>query len=187
MIEANLLLGVTGKTQSSFSMMDTLRFPLGILSGIGFIGAGVILKRGDMVMGVTTAATLWLITVIGLVLGAGYFVLGGAMVVVAFVVLVLLVRLEPLMERDHRAALTIDVAANGPSTDMLRATIREGGYKIKSLSLTQSQDRQLRCSVSWTSRDASDQVPAVVSRLLEQDGVLRVDWHPLETGQQHDD
>lgn len=48
-------------------MMDALRFPLGILSGVGFIGAGAIVRRDRLVTGVTTAATLWLITVIGLI------------------------------------------------------------------------------------------------------------------------
>ncbi len=48
-----------------------MRLPLGILSGIGFIGGGAILQRGDLVMGVTTAATLWFVTVMGLCFGAG--------------------------------------------------------------------------------------------------------------------
>ncbi|VIO73130.1 hypothetical protein CI1B_47340 [Bradyrhizobium ivorense] len=46
-----------------------MRLPLSILTGVGFIG-GTILKKGDLVTGVTTAGTLWLITVIGLYLGA---------------------------------------------------------------------------------------------------------------------
>jgi putative Mg2+ transporter-C (MgtC) family protein len=45
MIEANLTLSVVGKTAQSFTIMDVLRFPLGILSGIGFIGAGAIVRR----------------------------------------------------------------------------------------------------------------------------------------------
>src|SRR5690348_10447472 len=73
MIEANLMLDVVGKTNQSFTMMDALRFPLGILSGIGFIGAGAIVRRNSLVTGVTTAATIWLVTVVGLILGAGYF------------------------------------------------------------------------------------------------------------------
>src|SRR5215469_13198782 len=79
MIEANLMLTVQGKTSSSFATMDVLRFPLGILSGVGFIGAGAILHRERLVTGVTTAATLWLVTMIGLLLGAGYLGLAGAM------------------------------------------------------------------------------------------------------------
>jgi putative Mg2+ transporter-C (MgtC) family protein len=51
-------------------MNDLMRLPLGILTGVGFIGGGAILRRDDMVVGVTTAATLWLATGIGLCLGA---------------------------------------------------------------------------------------------------------------------
>src|SRR5205823_8605060 len=71
MIEANLLLATAGKSADSFARMDILRLPLGILSGIGFLGGGVILKRGDIVLGVTTAATMWFVTVLGLCFGGG--------------------------------------------------------------------------------------------------------------------
>jgi MgtC family len=45
-----------------------MRLPLGILTGVGFIGGGAILRRGDIVSGVTPAATMWLATVVGLLL-----------------------------------------------------------------------------------------------------------------------
>lgn len=64
MIQANLLLSLGGKTPDSFAEMDLMRLPLGILTGVGFIGRGAILRRGDLVAGVTTAATLWVMTVI---------------------------------------------------------------------------------------------------------------------------
>jgi putative Mg2+ transporter-C (MgtC) family protein len=69
MIQANILLPLDGKTTGSFAVMDLMRLPLGILTGVRFIGGGTILKKGNIVTGVTTAATLWLITVIGLCLG----------------------------------------------------------------------------------------------------------------------
>lgn len=84
-------------------MMDALRFPLGILSGVGFIGAGAIVRRDRLVTGVTTAATLWLITVIGLIIGAGYIALGLGLAAIAFVVLFVFRRVEPLLYREHRA------------------------------------------------------------------------------------
>src|ERR1700761_9274515 len=61
-LQANLLLATAGKTPSSFSGLDLERLPLGILSGIGFIGAGVIMKRDNTISGVTTAATIWFVT-----------------------------------------------------------------------------------------------------------------------------
>jgi len=71
MIQANILLPLGGKTAASFGVMDLMRLPLGILTGVGFIGAGTILRRGDLVTGVTIAATLWVVTVIGLCFGGG--------------------------------------------------------------------------------------------------------------------
>jgi putative Mg2+ transporter-C (MgtC) family protein len=56
MIQVNVLLGTVGKAENSFVMLDLMRLPLGILTGVGFIGAGTILRRGGTVEGVTTAA-----------------------------------------------------------------------------------------------------------------------------------
>ena len=50
MIESNALLDTRGKPEDSFVVLDLMRLPLGILSGIGFIGAGAIIRRGDMVL-----------------------------------------------------------------------------------------------------------------------------------------
>jgi putative Mg2+ transporter-C (MgtC) family protein len=58
-------------THNSIVRLDIMRLPLGILSGVGFIGAGAILRRGDTVRGVTTAATIWLVTVVGRCFGGG--------------------------------------------------------------------------------------------------------------------
>jgi putative Mg2+ transporter-C (MgtC) family protein len=80
MIEANPLLPQTGKARDSFVALDLMRLPLGVLPGIGFIGAGTIPKKGDTVSGVTTAATIWFVTVIGLCSGGGQRSLGAAAV-----------------------------------------------------------------------------------------------------------
>ncbi len=49
MMQANALMISLGKSPDSFVVMDTMRLPLDILSGIGFIGAGAIIKRGEMI------------------------------------------------------------------------------------------------------------------------------------------
>jgi putative Mg2+ transporter-C (MgtC) family protein len=71
MIQTNLLLATKGRPTDSFIMLDLMRLPLGILTGMGFIGGGAILRRDGFVLGVTTAATLWFVTVIGLCFGGG--------------------------------------------------------------------------------------------------------------------
>src|ERR1700759_3217854 len=85
-LQANMLLITAGKTASSFSVLDLERLPLGILSGIGFIGAGVIVKRdNNVVSGVTTAATIWFVSVLGLLFGGGQLILGCAATALAIV------------------------------------------------------------------------------------------------------
>src|ERR1700721_2045335 len=76
MIQTNLLLVTTGKTVDSFVSLDLMRLPLGILTGMGFIGGGAILRRDGFVLGVTTAATLWFVTIVGLCFGGGQIKLG---------------------------------------------------------------------------------------------------------------
>jgi putative Mg2+ transporter-C (MgtC) family protein len=107
MIQANILLPLSGKTPDSFSVMDLMRLPLGILTGVGFIGGGTILKRGDLVTGVTTAATLWLMTVIGLCLGGGQLVLGMIATVLAVITLWLLRWVDERIPREHRARVVV--------------------------------------------------------------------------------
>ena len=75
MIQVNLLLSMSNQKQSLVTL-DLMRLPLGILSGMGFIGGGAILRRGNLVLGVTTAATLWYTTVMGLCIGGGQIRLG---------------------------------------------------------------------------------------------------------------
>ncbi len=107
MIQANLLLSLGGKTPESFSVMDLMRLPLGILTGVGFIGGGTIVRKGDLVTGVTTAATLWLVTVIGLCLGGGQLVLGVVATLLAVITLWILRWADRIIPREHRARVIV--------------------------------------------------------------------------------
>lgn len=180
MITANLMLAVDGKTASSFTMMDALRFPLGILTGIGFIGAGAILKKGSIIKGVTTAATIWLVTVIGLALGAGYLLLGGAMVAVALVVLVGLGHVETSMVRDHSATLILDTEIERPSDDELRRRVTEAGYRIALFAVTIRTTRLMRLSLNWKARESAVSMPTLVRELSATDGIYAVVWEPQD-------
>src|SRR5262249_45240292 len=107
MIQVNLLLPLSGRAPDSFVMNDLMRLPLGILSGMGFIGAGAILHRGNLVVGVTTAATLWFLTVIGLCFGGGQIGLGSVGAVLVIVVLAGLRMLEDHLKQDRQGRLIV--------------------------------------------------------------------------------
>lgn len=72
---------------SSYFTFDAARIPAQILSGIGFIGAGTILTDGFNVKGLTTAASLLLVTCIGLSIGAGFYLGGILCTIFAYIIL----------------------------------------------------------------------------------------------------
>ncbi|HEY3757735.1 MAG TPA: MgtC/SapB family protein [Opitutaceae bacterium] len=187
MIQANLLLGTVGKASDSFVVMDLMRLPLGILSGIGFIGAGVILRRGNMVTGITTAATIWLVTVMGLCFGGGQWGLGLATLAIALGVLTGLKPVERHLRRDRRATLIVVASGNGPSEDELISALRGHGFKTISTQvafLDQGRDRRHQCTVRWRPEPGDVATPPVVVELAHRPGVREVEWVPqIELGE----
>lgn len=74
------------------------RIAANIVSGIGFLGAGVILEERGRITGLTTAATTWLVAALGMAAGAGEYMLAGISTVVAVLVLMPLTRIEDFLE-----------------------------------------------------------------------------------------
>src|SRR5439155_9531173 len=85
---------------------DPARLGAGILTGIGFLGAGTILRHANFVRGVTTAASLWFVTVLGLTFGSGEFALGVIGVGLALVALFILPRFERYIDTDWYSTLS---------------------------------------------------------------------------------
>jgi len=149
MIQANLLLPLGGKASDSFAVMDLMRLPLGILTGVGFIGGGAILRRGDFVTGVTTAATLWMMTVVGLCFGGGQLGLGAAATVLAVVTLYALKSVDVRIPREHRAMLEI-AAGTGAVIEIVKLT-SPYGFRLRLVGQSRAGDRLLqKFEVRWT-------------------------------------
>ena len=70
-----------------------------IVTGVGFLGAGAIIQDRGGVLGLTTAATIWLVASIGMACGAGYYALATITTLIAFVALLGLARLERALKR----------------------------------------------------------------------------------------
>ena len=81
--------------------IDPSRTAAQIITGIGFLGAGVIIKEGATVRGLTTAASLWLAAGLGMAFGMGLFVPGVMATVLALLSLIFLKKLEPLIRKDR--------------------------------------------------------------------------------------
>ena len=70
--------------------VDPSRIAAQVVTGIGFLGAGTIIRSGESVKGLTTAASLWTVSGIGLAIGCGFYIAGWATAIIALVTLYLL-------------------------------------------------------------------------------------------------
>ncbi len=143
MLPVNVLLAQSGKPNDSFVMLDLMRLPLGILSGVGFIGAGAILRNDGLVIGLTTAATLWFVTVIGLCAGGGQIGLAVAGLALALVVLWVLGKLEHRLPRGKHAWLSIEYdPATGDRGEVIRR-LEQQHCQVDSSGLAQKEAGRL--------------------------------------------
>lgn len=126
-LAAALLTGV-GAEGFVGSAADPTRVASQVVTGIGFIGAGVILKNRGTVRGLTTAATLWLSAALGVAVGAGMIIPAVMAAVAAFVLMFGLSTLKPFIRR--RAARMVHVEyerGHGTLGPLLRSLQDIGG------------------------------------------------------------
>jgi putative Mg2+ transporter-C (MgtC) family protein len=179
MIQVNLLLPTDGRASDSFVMNDLMRLPLGILTGVGFIGGGVILRRDDIIVGVTTAATLWLATVIGLCLGGGQIILGLAVSALGLAVLWPLQWIETRLPREHRARIAIELDAKGPGVAEMRRRIGAAGLSIVASRIevhVSGETRRIEMELRRVRSAHEIETPALIEELTRTPGIVNVSW-----------
>jgi putative Mg2+ transporter-C (MgtC) family protein len=180
MIQTNLLLATKGRSPDSFIMLDLMRLPLGILTGMGFIGGGAILRRDGFVLGVTTAATLWFVTVIGLCFGGGQISLGIAASALGILVLSGLRWFDYTMKQEQHGILFLTTEGDEPGQEAIRASLQKVGYKIIGVSSVvcnnQTGKRELEFKVQWRSAPHKVVVPPFLGDLLSDPHVATAQW-----------
>jgi putative Mg2+ transporter-C (MgtC) family protein len=179
MLQCNLLLPTAGKNSAMFSVLDLMRLPLGILTGMGFIGAGAILRRGDQVSGLTTAATLWVITVIGLCFGGGQLLLGSISTAGVLFIVWALKPLERFIPQWKGAKLSLVLERQSPSWEELASLLLERGIRIESQAISLrkvSGLTHLVYRVRWRTRPDQSAFPTVFDELSKLNGVASISW-----------
>jgi putative Mg2+ transporter-C (MgtC) family protein len=114
---------------------DTTRVAAQIVTGVGFIGAGTILHARGAVVGLTSAATIWVVAAIGVALGSGYYLEGVATTLAVIVVLAGLGRMEKIVQ-SHSMRSTITIHARpGPTVlEDLETLVRRTGLDVLTMS-----------------------------------------------------
>jgi putative Mg2+ transporter-C (MgtC) family protein len=159
-------------------VFDPTRIAAQIVTGIGFLGAGAIIRQGLSVRGLTTAATLWVVAAIGMATGAGYYAAA------AITTVLVLVSLWPLRIVAHRVSgrfrpeegrLVVELGAGATAGSVL-ATVEEAGAAVKSLEFEEERDlRRVDMRVRLErGRDAADLIDA----LTRAEEVKGARWNP---------
>jgi len=126
---------LTGSTGAIPVGTDTTRVAAQIVTGVGFIGAGTILHARGAVVGLTSAATIWVVAAIGIALGSGYYLEGVGTTLAVLVVLAGLGRAEKILQA-HSMQSTITIHARpGPTVlEDLETLVRRTGLDILTIS-----------------------------------------------------
>ena len=115
---------------------DPERLAAQVISGIGFLGAGAIFRFGAGVKGLTTASSLWTAAIVGLAVGAGYFLIGG---VTTAIVLFALKGLDLVEKRLIRGRMTRTIVVRGADrpgfVDEVKSALTKFDIGLKSISL----------------------------------------------------
>lgn len=141
---------------------DPTRIAANIVSGVGFLGAGVILREGGRVTGLTTAATIWLTAAIGMGLGSGQYALAGVVVALSMIVLWLFPAAEGWLD-NLREDRTYELVCplNVEKIAQLEQAFEQSGLHVHDHRSTKRGDEMV---LSWRARGS---MPAH-RRLLEK-------------------
>lgn len=120
---------------------DPARIAAQIVSGVGFIGAGTIMRTRGSVSGLTSAATIWVVAAIGMAVGVGWVFEAASATLFLLFVLGVLGRMEKYIERNlavSRVAVKIRPDAN--SVERIEEIVREAGARVENVRTVESGD-----------------------------------------------
>ena len=134
-LSQDVYLEVEGKTNA-----DPARLAAQVVSGIGFLGAGAIMKEGLTVTGLTTAACLWVVAGVGLAIGGGFYLGAILTSLLVFVTLGALSRLDDFVENDKRLSLIIHTIDRPGQLVQLSSLLEKLRFKVRGMRVKEDED-----------------------------------------------
>lgn len=155
---------------NAYSNMDPARLPAQVLSGIGFIGAGAILKNSSGITGLTTAAGIWATACIGIAIGYGQYVLGITAWVLEMITLLSLKRIDKIFFKKSSCNLYLTIS-NLDAITTTFAILKECKISIKNFNIN-SKGEQIWTAQYDISYDRRLRIEQLESRIRDVSGIL---------------
>lgn len=124
----------------SYIRVDPARLAAGAITGVGFLGAGVIVKTGINVQGLTTAACIWIVSAIGLAIGSGLYFAGIASAVITFFSLWLLRMAEEKMPGLSYKFMSV-IMKNGGDVNSLTSILQRLGSTVSEIDYERDMEK----------------------------------------------
>ncbi len=160
--------------------IDPARIAAQVVSGIGFLGAGTILRFRASVIGLTTAASLWAVAGIGLAIGSGFTT--GALVTteIALVTLFVLTRVEKsFIRRDWYKVLSVTTKGDATQIGQIRGILSDYSVEVRDFEMKRSEDSEnkelvvMEVTLKLTTEKYDD---IILSDIMRLKGVERARW-----------
>jgi putative Mg2+ transporter-C (MgtC) family protein len=153
---------------------DPARISAQIVSGIGFLGAGAIMREGDKVTGLTTAATIWTVAAIGVAAGYGFFTLSALVAVLVLFIQLIFAKLDVLIDDwGMRHTYRIISKFDPISIDEVATIFRESKVRIMRRKLMKKNNL---FHSEWYTRGGRQSLERAMKRLLESKEVIEVTY-----------
>lgn len=163
---------VAGSAGFSTGNVDPSRLAAGVITGIGFIGAGTILRSGLHVTGLTTAATLWMAGALGVAAAAGLYTVSITAGAIALASLVILGSIRPSRLWGHRRRLEVLYEPGHGTLGPIYSAVAEAKGEIKQMWM--SEDDGLRHVTLALAGLGDEELGAVVKMITARAEVLQV-------------
>lgn len=155
---------------------DAARVAAQVVSGIGFLGAGAIMREGQLVRGLTTAASLWVVASLGLACGAGYYLAATLGTLLVLFALVLLGAFENLMRRNGGFEILSIVASDQPDQVSLVGSFIESQLgSIKKIDVSKTDEAGRILVEVCLKLQSNENIVDILHRLTTIPGVYRVE------------
>lgn len=163
-------------------VLDPSRVAAQVVSGVGFLGAGMILRRGSEVRGLTTAAGIWATAGLGLAAGGGMYFAACAATVLMLAALIAIKPLEERLDARHeRHTLTLVVNKQAFSLNSLESLVKETGLGLKGVAIRRAENPGEQRVTMELKRSSKPKMVALVERLKSESSICEVGFRERRT------
>ncbi|NLW02628.1 MAG: MgtC/SapB family protein [Clostridiaceae bacterium] len=163
------------KAFSGVANVDPTRIGAQVVSGIGFLGAGAIIRHGISVRGITTAASVWAVACVGIACGMGFYTAALLATLLIWAVLTYLKVIKSKMTGKRvTLALTIESVEAETMGVSWEKELKELGLNVESIDISRSGAKVVHKIICRTGREQAPSVEDVSRRLMNISGVTRV-------------